>query len=348
MHTKFFNKVSRLSRKMNEEERRKAIICKWLENTQRPHHFIARDLKIPRYTVDAVLNRYFETLSTARKTGSGKKSGSCDKKLKKKVVDSIKKKRSMSVRDLGKKCGTTASTVQRIKKQEGLKTYKKQKIAKVSTKQRETIRTRARKLYDHLRANPVMIVLDDETYVKTDFSTLPGPQYYTKSEGETLSEAETTIGIEKFGKKYLVWQAISSSGARSTIFVTEGTVNGEIYRKECLQKRLLPFLRKLGCTTLFWPDLASCHYAGETIRFMNVNNINFVPKDMNPPNVPQCRPIERYWALVKSNLKKTGQTAKDMKDFKRKWKRASEKVDDSVVKKLMEGIQQKLHLELEK
>ena len=333
---------------MNEEERRQVIISKWLENPQRANHFIAKELKFPRSTVDLVLNRYFETLTTSRKPGTGRKVGSHDEKLGKKVVAAIKAKRCMSVRDVGKKCRTTPKLVQKTKQRKGMKTHKKQKIPKVSEKQRKTIKTRARKLYDHLRANSVMLVLDDETYVKADFSTLPGSQFYTKFEGETLPDHETSIAVEKFGKKYLVWQAISGSGERSAIFVTEGTVNGEIYRKECLQKRLLPFLRKLGVSTLFWPDLASSHYAKDTIKFMEDNDISFVAKDMNPPNVPQCRPIERYWALVKAKLQKTEQAAKNIEDFKRKWKRASGKIEKSIVQKLMEGIQIKLRKDYEK
>lgn len=298
-----------------------------------------------RKTVDNVLNRYSETLSTSRKPGSGRKKGTHDKKLEKKIITAIEKKRSMSVRDIAKKCGTSPFQVQKTKKRNNLKTYKKQKIPKVTEKQRAVIKIRAKALCAHLRANPVMLVLDDETYVKADFATLAGPQYYTKTDGEVLPDAETSIAVEKFGKKYLVWQAISSSGDRSATFVTEGTINGDIYRKECLHKRLIPFLRKLNVETLFWPDLASCHYAHETTTFMESNNIVFVAKDMNPPNVPQCRPIERYWALVKNMMKKTEQPAKGIENFKRKWKRASEKIDEATIRNLMEDIPNKLQIE---
>jgi hypothetical protein len=47
---------------MNEEERRQLIISKWLENTQRPRHFIAKELKMDRKAVDRILNRYFDSL----------------------------------------------------------------------------------------------------------------------------------------------------------------------------------------------------------------------------------------------------------------------------------------------
>lgn len=38
--------------------------------------------------------------------------------------------------------------------------------------------------------------MDDDTYVKMDFSTLPGPQYYTKTVGEVLPLKATTVVVE--------------------------------------------------------------------------------------------------------------------------------------------------------
>ena len=183
--------------------------------------------------------------------------------------------------------------VQRAKQRAGMKTHKKQKVAKVSPKQRKTIKTRAGKLYDFLGTEKWNLVMDDETYVKADFGMLSGAQYFTKTDEETLPESETTIGMEKFGKKYLIWQAIAQDGSRSQTIVTTETINKDIYMKECIKKRLLPFLGKLNPPTLFWPDLATSHYANDTINLLNEKNVCFVSKHMNPPNFPQCRLIER-------------------------------------------------------
>jgi hypothetical protein len=78
---------------------------------------------------------------------------------------------------------------------------------------------------------------------------------------------------------------------------------------------------------------------------MKANNIRFVEKDINPPNVPQCRPIERYWALVKGILRKTGQAAKNQTDFTRKWNAASKKVTYDFVERLMHGVRKKISYE---
>ena len=110
--------------------------------------------------------------------------------------------------------------------------------------------------------------------------------------------------------------------------------------KECLQKRLLPFISKQG--GFFRPDLACCHYSKMALDWCKYNNINFVPKEENPPNCPELRPIERYWALVKRKLKSTKKGTQDMKVFKRKWNEAARTVTETTIKSLMAGVPEKI------
>ena len=48
---------------------------------------------------------------------------------------------------------------------------------------------------------------------------------------------------------------------------------------------------------------------------LNNNNIAFVPKDHNPSNCPQARPIEMFWAICKKAYSKTSITSKTTKQF---------------------------------
>ena len=111
-------------------------------------------------------------------------------------------------------------------------------------------------------------------------------------------------------------QAICSCGRASQSFITTGTVNKEIYREECLKKRLLPFLRSHDAPSLFWPDLTSCHYAKDVLEWYKANGVHVVPKEANPLNCPELRPIERYWALVKRELSQYKQQATTTKIWK--------------------------------
>jgi hypothetical protein len=332
---------------MSQLNIRQKIIDKWLQNPSLSHKSIAKEFKMKRYSVSRIIKRFFELQTVERKKKENSFKGARNSNLDSTIVRTIKANRSMSVRDVGKKCRTSSTMVQRGKSRAGLKTYKKQKIPKVTEKQKSVIKTRSRKLSEYSNRENVHFVLDDETYIKADFNTLPGPQYYTKSKGETLPEHQTTIGQEKFGPKFLIWQAICECGLRSQAYVVQGTLKTDQYIKEMLKKRLLPFIRKHNERCLFWPDLAPSHYAKNTQKFMRENGIHFVEKNMNPPNVPQCRPIERYWALVKAELRKTGKTAKDEKEFLKMYNEAARKIPRETVANLMSSMRRNLRAQWE-
>ena len=80
--------------------------------------------------------------------------------MNKKIVATIVRNRSMSVRDVAKICETSATMVQRTKKRNDGKTRVKQKIPKISSKQQSVFRTRARKLYDFLGTDEFHLVED--------------------------------------------------------------------------------------------------------------------------------------------------------------------------------------------
>lgn len=123
--------------------------------------------------------------------------------------------------------------------------------------------------------------------------------------------------------------------------MTSSTMNSDLYKKECLQKRLLPFIRSHDSRVTFWPDLASCHYSKATKEWYEVNEVAVIPKEMNPQNCPELRSIEKYWAIVKSMLIKNGGTANYVTTMTRKSNQHAEKVSESLVQKLMGSITKK-------
>lgn len=169
--------------------------------------------------------------------------------------------------------------------------------------------------------------MDDETYVKSDFKQLPGQSFYVSKVRRGVKNKFKLIRIGKFPKKHMIWQAICTCGLKSQPYVAAGSINSNIYITECLQKILLPFLQSHSTQPLFWPDLASCHYSKLTLKWYAENNINFVQKYHNPPNCPELRPIEVFWAKMKQILRKMRNPAKDVEDFKRKWKIANNIMD---------------------
>lgn len=186
------------------------------------------------------------------------------------------------------------------------------------------------------------MLCNDETYCVADFAQIPGNEYYVANFVDGVDAKFRTRRASKFPKKFLIWQAICSCGKKSEEFITHGTINAEIYIKECLQKRLLTFIREHQKSVLFWPDLATSHYAKRTLEFFNQNNINVVPKDANPPNCPELRPIERFWALMKAKLKTKGGVCETEQIFRKKWRQVAKTLTEDDVQTLMRGVNSKV------
>jgi len=322
--------------------RREKILHFCLHNPGLAKKEIAKQLEVPLRTIYSVLKTFQERQTLNRKPGSARPRGCTKPELVQKVKLSIQRNPTISIRTLAEKYGTSIGMIQRIKKQLQYRSYKKKKIARREEKQDNKAIRRSKKLYRMLCAQKQCLVMDDETYCASRPQVLPGHQYYSALDRKWVPSKYKYITLEKFGKKYLVWQAICECGKKSTPFFTQGTINSEIYIKECLQKRLLPFIKAHRGPTIFWPDLAPAHYSGLTKEWYNQNQVQVVPKEWNPPNVPELRPIERFWALAKAKFKKTSCEAKNLQQFKGKWNRATSKLPKDTVQRLMMKVKSKV------
>ena len=95
----------------------------------------------------------------------------------------------------------------------------------------------------------------------------------------------------------LVWICLSAKGISSVYYVPSGqAINQEVYLKNCIKKRLIPFINAHHSdgNYVFWPDLASSHYAKSVVNYLNEEKVNFVQKFENAQNIPEARPIEDF------------------------------------------------------
>ena len=157
------------------------------------------------------------------------------------------------------------------------------------------------------------MVLDDEKYFTHDGSNMEGNDRYYTNDKSKCQDNVRFAGKEKYPDKVMVWVAICKCGISKPLIRRSKSeaVNSDIYIKECLEKRMLPFIREhhQDSNYIFWPDLASCHYSKQTVAWMD-ENVKFVPKDMNPPNVQQARPIENFWGCLAQKVYEGGWEAK--------------------------------------
>lgn len=127
-----------------------------------------------------------------------------------------------------------------------------------------------------------------------------------------------------------------------------GTVGGPAIDSNTYIKKCLPLLDKFikeyhqGDHVVFWPDLASSHYAKPTLEWLRAHSIDFVPKDANPPNVPKARPIEDFWGILKAKVYKDGWEAETELQLKRRIREKIKSTDIHVIQKMMKGVCSKL------
>ena len=69
---------------------------------------------------------------------------------------------------------------------------------------------------------------------------------------------------------------------------------------------------------LFWPDLASAHYSNDAKDVYVKYGVNVLPKSSNPPNVPQLRPIEDFFGILRLKVFKDGFKPKSTDELKEK------------------------------
>ena len=81
-------------------------------------------------------------------------------------------------------------------------------------------------------------------------------------------------------------------------------MDSDVYIRKYLPK-LLKFIEKhhLGDKYIFWPNLASSHYANKTSAWLNEQKVPFVP------NVSKARPIEGFWSILADKVYSGGWTA---------------------------------------
>lgn len=263
------------------------------------------------------------------------------------LVRRAKDRLGVSVRKLAREYRTSKDTVSRELARNGLKYRKRRKCPKYTPNQLARIPACCRQLRRVHFANERVIILDDEKYFTLANSEMKGNDgFYTNNVAECPDNVKYKEKA-KFADKVLVWCAISNRGiSRPYVGRVRGeALDSERYINSCLTK-LVDFVHEhhVGDDIMFWPDLASCHYARETQNWLRQNNIPFVPKNDNPPNLPQARPIEDFWALLSRKVYDGGWQAENEEQLRRRIFRKIREIDVQAVQNLMIDVGRKLRL----
>ena len=73
-------------------------------------------------------------------------------------------------------------------------------------------------------------------------------------------------------------------------------------------------------------------------------NINFVAKNINPPNIPQARPIENFWGCLVQKVYEGGWEAATEEQLIRRINLKLREFDSNYLQSLFRGLKTKLRI----
>ena len=201
--------------------------------------------------------------SLSRKKGSGRKAKIATKQNIIKVKNHFNHKSGRSQKNMASKLGCHRTYIGKIlKKYSNIKLRKKQKRPLMSDIQKAQARPKCRRMLE--KFGNLDFILDDESYFTLSNDSQPGNDSFYSDNVQQTPETVRNKFKSKYEKKIMVWLAISPRGVSAPYFIPSGlAVNQEVYIKECIMKRLEPMIKKYypDGGYVFWPDLASSHYA---------------------------------------------------------------------------------------
>lgn len=301
-------------------------------------HFV--DENTPKRTIYRYIEMWEKGLSPTRRLGSGRKPKIMTRANLNRLANMTDDRSGISTRQLARKFKCSQSyIVKTIQEKTAIKYHKKTKIPDRRPHQLSQLQTRCgrmcRKFHSH------EFVLDDESYFTLSHSDKNSNAGFWSSD---VSSAPNNVKFKvqaKFEKKVLVWMAISPRGISQPFIAPSGlAINQEIYLNECLAKRLLPFIEKHHAdgNYVFWPDLASSHYATVVTDYLTAKKVVFVEKKDNPACVPELRPIEHFWSILKGLVYERNWRAETIDQLTNRIKYCLKKVDVNVVQGMVRGV----------
>ena len=331
---------------LNDQQVRDLVIEFWNNNKDKKKIFTVKhfvSMGIGRRTVYKIIQTFEECGTTKRLTGQGrpvkKITAKVMKQIERQMVDQIGK----SARKTAKKHSIPEITLRYHLKKEGIRVFKRKKVPHYSAEQATKAQQNCLKLAKEISGK--IVVMDDESYFPLKADYIPGNDiFYTKDKQKTPDHVKFAAQ-SKFPERLMVWIAVSEKGVSEPFYKPRNcAIDANLYQNECIKKKLVQFLNRFhqNDKIIFWPDLAACHYAKSTIALLNELEIPVVEKKINPPNVPQCRPIEKFWFTLKCAVYENGWEAQNEMTLKQRITRKIHEMDITSLQNDLKGLGKKL------
>jgi hypothetical protein len=254
-------------------------------------------------------------------------------------------KSGVSQKEVAKTYNCNQSTISRILKQKtNVRVFKKKRRPFRTPTQKKAMRPKCRKMgkiYENLD-----FLMDDESYFTLTNSTLAGNDRFYAADPELCPDNIRFRLVKKYEDKLLVSICISPRGL-SPIYIhsSKQAVNQTSY-KNILENTLLPLISKYYKRNngfVFWPDLATSHYSKSVLEFLRRKKIKVVPRDVNPANTPEARPIENFWGDLKRLVYANNWQAKDLNQLEERIRSCYKKMNNEIFLKQIKDLSKKLN-----
>lgn len=299
---------------------------------------------VPRSTIYRILAKYAKHGQTSFLSKSGRPTKISNKQLKS-LVKLVDNKTGVSQRQLGRRFSVAQSTISRnLKKRTDVRILRRKSAPKYTNEdQQRRAQLHSLKLYRLLKPD-VQLLMDDEKYFSLSGNINSNRFYYTTDPSTAPSNVKYRCRT-KFEAKIMVWMAVSQKGmSRVYVHRSKGAVDGKTYLNECIRKRLIPFVNEFHSndSILFWPDLATAHYAQQVQTCLKDHGISYVQRRKNPPNVPQARPIEKIWSLLEQKVYENNWQAENLDQLARRISKKVKELDQKTVTDMISSVKSKL------
>ncbi len=326
-----------------QSDLRKRVYCYMEKNKDKTKKFIADHFKsegVSKSTIYSLLKRKESGSDYIRRVGSGRPAKIFNESGLLKLKRLVDHKDGIYQKKLATKFKCSRQYVGKVLKKK-LQIYlrKKMDIPDRTPQQQAEAKEKCSRLYRKYKN--LEWLLDDESYFTLSHATINNNDTFYTSDRNLTPANVRYRPRKKYEPKCLVWVAISSKGISDPFICQSGmAINQYVYRDECLKKKLLPFIEKYHSDKnyVFWPDLASSHYAETVLDYLIENSINHVDKVDNPANLPECRPIEDFWSILKGKVYANNWIAKDIPTLKKKIKKCLKEIEPSTIHNLMSGV----------
>ncbi|KAL4469145.1 hypothetical protein ABPG72_005915 [Tetrahymena utriculariae] len=257
-----------------------------------------------------------------RVKGSGRISKKMDKNNLQKLKNLFENSHNISQRQAGKRFKCHHSYISKaLRTHKNIRAYKKSKIPSRTDVQQKDAQTKCGRVYRKYKK--LFCIIDDESYFTFSNTLLSeNRQFYSSNLVNTPGDIKYRQ-VSKFEPKILVWICFSSRGISQPYFKqSQLAVNQEIYLNECIKRRLIPFIKKYHNDDdyVFWPD--------------QLRPITLILQKDNPSNLPECRPIEDFWAILKAQVYKNNYKANSFDSLIDRIKMCLKNIDKKLVQPL--------------